>query len=223
METPANHLFHVLLYLHIAGGMTGLVTGLFNVSGKKGSRMHKKVGKIYVAGMFIATLCGIILAFMKNNNFLFLIGIFSFYLAFTGYRSLKNKSDNPTLVKWPDVLVAFITLVFSVWMVVSAFIYVNPLRFHFNPVQFVFGCAGLVFSLGDLLWFFGKRKFKFGKFQWMFTHIGRMVGSYISAVTAFLVVNINFLPALVIWLGPSVLGSFVIAYNIRKYRLKLRL
>ncbi|MCB0819428.1 MAG: hypothetical protein KDC13_02305 [Bacteroidetes bacterium] len=222
MNSSGSLLFQVLLYLHIAGGMTGLITGLFNVTGKKGSRAHKKTGLIYVAGMFAATLCGIVLAFMKDNNFLFLIGIFSFYLAFTGYRSLKNKSENPTLVKWIDVWVAVITCIFSIWMVISALIYLNPFRLHFNPVQFIFGVAGLVFSVGDLLWFFGKRKFKFGKFQWMFTHIGRMVGSYISAVTAFLVVNINFLPPLLIWLGPSVLGSCVIAYNIRKYRLKLR-
>jgi Mn2+/Fe2+ NRAMP family transporter len=102
--------------------------------------------------MFMATLSGPVLAFMKENNFLFLIVIFSFYLAFTGYRSVKNKTDNPTLVKWIDVFVAIFTLIFSIWMIVSALVYFNPFKLHLNPVQLVFGAAGLVFSLGDLLW-----------------------------------------------------------------------
>ncbi len=222
MSPALNQIFQILLFMHIAGGMTGLITGFFNIIGKKGSRIHKKIGIVYVSGMFMATLSGTIMAFMKENNFLFLIGIFSFYLAFTGYRSVKNKTDNPTLVKWIDVFVAIFTLIFSIWMIVSALVYFNPFRLHLNPVQLVFGAAGLVFSLGDLLWFLGKRPYKFGRFQWMFNHIGRMIGSYISAVTAFLVVNINSLPPLLIWLGPSVLGSFVIAWYTKKYRSKLK-
>ncbi len=45
----------------------------------------------------------------------------------------------------------------------------------------------------------------------MTLHLGNMMGAYIASFTAFLVVN-EVLPPLVGWLGPTVLGSFYIAY-----------
>jgi hypothetical protein len=48
-----------------------------------------------------------------------------------------------------------------------------------------------------------------------------MGGSYISAVTAFVVVNFQFQPGFVLWLLPTAIGSPLIAMAIRKRRTKL--
>jgi Na+/phosphate symporter len=38
------------------------------------------------------------------------------------------------------------------------------------------------------------------------SHIGRMIGSYITALTAFIVVNdIPYIPSIIKWIGPSII------------------
>lgn len=57
--------------------------------------------------------------------------------------------------------------------------------------------------------------------HWWFAHIGSMGGSYISAVTAFVVVNIQ-LPQYgwVLWILPTLIGSVMIARTILKYKIQ---
>lgn len=49
-------------------------------------------------------------------------------------------------------------------------------------------------------------------------HIGKITGGYIAATTAFVVVNNTFLPPLLAWLAPGVLGNIYIVYWIRKMK-----
>jgi uncharacterized membrane protein len=214
-----------LLILHVAGGMIGLITGLLNIINKKGARYHKLFGKIYVGGMFTATISGTVLAAFGGNHFLFLIGIFSFYLAFSGLRSIQHKMLNGEIhYAILDKLVAGLTGIFGALMIVLAAIQPEESSKHIAPILLVFGSISLIFSLGDLLLFVGVRKIKDLKNRWFFNHIGRMIGSYISAVTAFLVVNLdNLLPPLVIWLGPTVIGTIFITGFTTYYKRKFAL
>jgi len=214
----------LLLVAHVAGGMTGLISGAFNIANRKGGKYHRLIGKIYVGGMFTATISGVLLAYLKENSFLFLIGVFSFYLAFTGFRTLSHKKVNEEGVFKPiDYVVAIITAIFAVIMIVQGFGFTNHGGLSLNPVLLIFGCVSLVYGGGDLLIFKGIRKIKNPKHHWFFNHIIRMMASYISAVTAFLVVNIAFLPNLLIWIGPSVIGSIIISFFVRRYRVKFGL
>jgi hypothetical protein len=47
-----------------------------------------------------------------------------------------------------------------------------------------------------------------------------MLGSYIAAVSAFSVVNFAFLPTVVRWLWPTIVGTPLIALWIRYYRIR---
>jgi uncharacterized membrane protein len=211
-----------LLVLHVAGGMIGLLSGLYNIVNRKGGKVHILIGKIYVAGMFTATLSGTVLAAFGANHFLFLIGIFSFYLAFSGFRTLQHRLKNGQIIyPFVDKLVAGITAVFGSLMLIAGILQPNGISSTAAPLLMVFGAMCLVFSLGDLSLFIGIRKIKDLQHRWFFNHIGRMMGSYISAVTAFLVVNLdNLLPPLVIWLGPTVIGSLLITAFTSFYKRK---
>ena len=65
---------------------------------------------------------------------------------------------------------------------------------------------------------------------WLLRHLTRMGGSYISATTAFVVVNLGrWLPAgapswagLVGWIAPTIVGSLLIGWAVRGYKAKLR-
>lgn len=57
----------------------------------------------------------------------------------------------------------------------------------------------------------------------IFQHINKMGGGLIAATTAFAAVNITFLPTLVVWLAPSIIGTILITRatgRIKKMRKK---
>jgi len=74
----------IALAMHILGGMSGLMLGTLMLILKKGGDRHRKMGRLYVASMALATLSGIAMAITGENQFLFFIGIFSFYLCYSG-------------------------------------------------------------------------------------------------------------------------------------------
>ena len=48
--------------------------------------------------------------------------------------------------------------------------------------------------------------------DWLYRHVTGMLAGYIATVTAFLAVNLTFLPSLVVWLAPTVIGSAIITW-----------
>lgn len=55
------------------------------------------------------------------------------------------------------------------------------------------------------------------KNYWLLIHIQRMIGAYIAALTAFLVVNNTYLPSLAAWLLPTVILTPLIFYWSKMY------
>ena len=76
----------------------------------------------------------------------------------------------------------------------------------------VFGVVGLTFGVLDLIQFRNHDKLKK---NWLKTHLGKMVGGYIAATTAFAVVN-GIFPGIYSWFIPGVIGGFYIYYWNRK-------
>jgi uncharacterized membrane protein len=198
--------------------MIGLVIGTMQIILRKAGKLHKNMGKYYVAAMFLATLSGTILATFMGSSFLFLIGIFSFYLCYSGMRIVTFKRiENTAQFKWYDKMVAIITVLFALLMVTLGFIDSKTMAFKFNPILLVFGVMSFIFSFTDLLMYLNVKWRKYPKTYWLGTHIGRMIGSYISAVTAFLVVNVQIEQMWIIWFAPTLIGSALISIFIARF------
>ena len=74
-------------------------------------------------------------------------------------------------------------------------------------ILLVVGATGLVLALADWHdWHAGPIT---GKAR-IARHLSRMLGGSIATITVAVVVNLTFLPMLVLWLGPSVLISAII-------------
>ena len=88
-----------LLYLHITAGFIALVLGLVAMLAPKGQTLHNRSGLIYFWAMMIISLTSTLISLggEQLNLFLFVVGIFSFYMTFTGYRSTKVKNNEPQL------------------------------------------------------------------------------------------------------------------------------
>jgi len=207
----------LMLVLHIAGGTISLLSGLVAMLTLKGSKVHRTAGKIYFWGMTAVFVGAVIVAIGHRQDFLLMVGFFSYYLTVRGYRILSLKKldqgQKAGLIDWLIIVVSGIFILallgWGVWIMLKGS--------GMGIVALVFGAIGASFLIGDVRKFFTPQE----KMHWWYSHISGMGGSYISAATAFVVVNIQ-LPQFqwVLWILPSVVGGIIIGRTIRKYKMK---
>jgi len=192
------------IYFHAFTGMIALVSGTAVILFKKGSALHKKIGKVFYLTMTLSALSSILIAWLPNhqNLFLFSIGVFTLYMLITGYSALRFKQNpHPTRL---DYLNAITMLSFGIGMVFGPLFFYGKL----HPVGGVLGLGGTLFAVRDILLYRSPERLKKG---WLKLHVGKTVGSFISAVTAFVVVN-QYIPGLWGWFAPGTIGGLYITY-----------
>jgi len=164
------------------------------------------------------------LSVVRPKPFLLLISLFSFFLTWSGYKAIRwknkplaglalifNRILTPIFLLAGCIMIALALLGWSGFSVSDSLDQLNTLLFSF----------GIIFSgLAAAEW---KQMIRPGfnsRYWWIYRHISGMAGAYIATFTAFLVVNNEFLPELVAWFGPTVIGSPLIFLWVRKYRKK---
>ena len=198
----------ILIYLHATFGGVALVSGLISMIAKKGNQIHKKSGLWFYYSMLLSGGLALFVTFLPNheNPFLFAVGVFSLYFVISGYRALNFKQSQLNLTK--DKWIALVLLITGVLMILLPVLILKKI----DIVLAVFGTMSLYFSIKDLLLF--KTPEKLRK-SWLKLHLGKMIGGYISAATAFVVVN-QFFTSLYSWFAPGIIGSSIIIYWMRK-------
>ena len=211
-------MYSLFLTIHIFSGGLSLLLGTWNLLQKKGNVSHKKVELVFVWGMLITGFTAFILAILKPNLFLFIIGIFTVYLVGTGQRYIHlkklNKGQVPKLIDW--------LLTISVMVIGMGFVFwgINMMvnGDSMGTALITFGFIGLLSVRKDLQNYRGKAR---KKMYWLAAHIARITGAYIASVTAFLVVNQetfpSVIPPVVYWLLPTVILTPLIVKWIRKF------
>lgn len=205
--------FKILLIIHILAGSIGLFTGTINSIRRKGDTQHRLVGKYFFFSMIINAIAGFIMSLWHQNIFLFIIAVFSFYMTATGQRFLSLKRiDKGQSAKKIDWTLSITMLVFASFFVIyGLFLFAND--DNLGIVLLVFGFISLLMARKDIALYKGNIK---NKNYWLLIHIQRMVGSYIAALTAFLVVNNTYLPPLMAWLMPTIIMTPLIFYWSKK-------
>lgn len=210
-------LFSIMLILHISAGSIALISGLFAMLTTKGGRKHRLSGKFYFSGMTAVFITAVYLSIADHIPFLLMVGFFSYHMVVSGYRSLYlkqlHRSQRPASLDW---LIAGIAIIFNAALLIWGIRQITSGE-SFGWVALVFGSIGLSNVWRDVRKFIKKPA---EKQHWWYSHIVGMGGSYIAAVTAFLVVNVHFLPKLVVWLSPTVVGGIIISLTINKYKRK---
>jgi len=197
-----------LIYVHAILGGIALLSGGVSLIAKKGRKVHKKSGKVFFYSMLLSAFTALIISALPNHEspFLFSIGLFSSYFILSGYRALRYKKEIPNLTL--DKALSFSLLIVGISMILYPIIVKHKL----SIVLTVFGVVGLTFGVLDLIQFRNHDKLKK---NWLKTHLGKMVGGYIAATTAFAVVN-GIFPGIYSWFIPGVIGGFYIYYWNRK-------
>src|SRR4051812_11342254 len=89
---------------HVLFGFIAFFVAPAAMMTKKGGLAHRRWGKIYFWSMVVVAVTALIAALVQHNYFLAFVSVFSFYLAFGGYRVLFRKSalrgELPKALDW---------------------------------------------------------------------------------------------------------------------------
>jgi len=197
-------MIQTILFLHILAGVAALAAAGIAVASTKGGRLHRRSGAIYTLVMLVVGVSALVLAVMHPNPFLFAVGVFSLYLVFTGWRAAMMRDGRPRRLDHAGgAVMALAGLGMLGWGAQGILAGSGA-----QPVILVaFGSIGLTMALAD--WRDWARGPVTGKAR-IARHLGRMLGGTIATITAAGVVNLGFLPDLVVWLGPTALITPVI-------------
>ena len=195
----------ILLSIHIASGSISLFSAALAISSEKGKKIHVLSGKSYFWGMVLIFLTAIPMSIINSNVFLFLIAIFSFYLAFSGMRFARNRKGIPARIDLIAVNFMFLSGA-GMWILAIIFFINNDSQFI---TLIVFGFLALSLGYGDFRTF--KNETAKGK-ERIAKHLTNMMGGTIAVVTAVLVVNPPTDLEWVWWILPTILITPVITW-----------
>ena len=196
-----------LLYLHILAGFISLGIAYVLLFIKKGNKRHKKLGMIYVYGMTTIFVTAIPLSLLGEfNPFLFVIAIFSFYLAFSGYR--QGRDRNGAREQIDKALGIFITATSILFYSMAVSLYLIEDSMWITSV--IFGSIALVFSINDF------RRMKIVErpnfYDKTNLHLNLMLAGTIATSTAFIVTIEPFSTLWLNWVAPTIVGTPIIIY-----------
>ena len=195
----------ILLSIHILAGTIALLCSALAVSSEKGKKFHVLSGRAYFWCMVGIFLTAIPMSIINSNTFLFLIAIFSFYLAFAGMRFAKNRKGTATTIDWIAVSLMILSGLGMWALAITYFISDNSQYI----TLLVFGFIALALGYGDYR--SHKNKAATGK-ERIAKHLTNMMAGTIAVITAVLVVNVNIEPIWIWWLLPTVVITPIISY-----------
>jgi uncharacterized membrane protein len=210
----------IMLFIHVVAATGALVSGALAIILKNNTPKHKPVGKFYFWCMTIVFLTATYISIVKQLQFLFLIGIFTYYSTVIAYRALKLKNlhngQKPHFIDW--LIEGIAGLTFLGMVVFSLIVYYQTRSFQ-AVIPFVFGVIGSYGVYKNVM------KFIHGQTEtlyWLKKHIGNMCGSYIGAITAFTVNQSEHIPVnpIILWLGPTLIITPVIIFELKKVKSK---
>jgi len=98
----------LLLPLHIAAGIVGLLSGGAAISFRKGSERHRRAGNVFVVSMLIMGLCASYLALLKHQMNNFFGGLLTFYMVGTAWSAARRRANETGVLDWVALLFAIV-------------------------------------------------------------------------------------------------------------------
>ena len=198
-----------LLSIHILAGSISLIAAGFAVLSSKGKKAHILAGRTYFWGMAVIFLTAIPMSIASSNVFLFLIAIFSFYLAYAGMRFARNRTGTANFFDWVAIGLMVLSGVIMLFLATKYFMDSNSQYITLT----VFGFIAISLGYADFKSY--RNKSAIGK-QRIARHLTNMLAGTIAVITAVLVTNINIEPVFILWILPTIIITPIIFWWNRK-------
>ena len=187
-----------LLLIHIIAGSISLTAAALAVLSTKGKKLHILSGRTYFWGMAIIFLTAIPMSIISVNIFLFLVAIFSFYLAFAGMRFARNRKGIANFFDWVAIGLMVLSGVIMLFLATNNFM-------NNNSQYITLAVFGLIaISLGYTDFRNYRKKCAIGK-QRIARHLTNMLEGTIAVITAVLVTNLSIEPVFILWILPTII------------------
>ncbi len=211
--------FKLFLVVHIACGFTAFIVAPIAMLVKKGGENHRLFGKLFFWCMTGVVSSAFVMSVLHSNPFLFMVSGFSFYLVASGYRWIYRKKATSikdiALIDW--ILIIGATLFNLSLLGFGVYLVSSTSENSFGYISILFGLLGLNFVQKNFKHYTNPPK---EKYAWLLHHMGGMIGGYIATVSAFSAVNFSFLPSIIQWLWPSIIGVPLMYVWINAYKRK---
>jgi uncharacterized membrane protein len=198
-------IFNSLLFIHIVFGFTALSAAAGAISTKKGETIHRFCGKIFVSAMTGIVITAIPMSLIKHDLFLFLIALFSYYFAISGWLYATTRSGIASTLAW---VIAIIMLCVGLAMINYSVFYLRENNYQFTVLT-IFGTLSCINAISDLKAYYFKKAV--GNYR-IIKHLSAMLGATIATLTAFTVVNFHTNPEYLAWIGPTILITPLIVW-----------
>ncbi len=203
--------FNSLLVVHITSGFTALTAAFGALLTEKGMYLHRLFGKLFLYAMTGIFITAIPMCYITQDLFLFLIALFSYYFAISGYFYARNRTGIASKYAWTVTIMMFWV---GLYMISYSLSHLHTHNYQVT-VLLIFGILGCSTSIGDLkTYYFDEAT---GNLR-IIKHLSAMLGATIAACTAFTVVNIHTNPAYIAWVAPTVVMVPLIFYWTRRVK-----
>ena len=159
--------------------------------------------------MAMIFLTAIPMAIASGNVFLFLIAIFSFYLAYAGMRFARNRKGTANFFDWVAIGLMVLSGVIMLFLATNYFMNSNSQYITLT----VFGFIAISLGYADFKSY--RNKSAIYK-QRIARHLTNMLAGTIAVITAVLVTNINIEPVFILWILPTIIITPIIFWWNRK-------
>jgi hypothetical protein len=208
-----------IVLLHIVAGTIVLVVAPAALLARKGGRNHRRWGLAFTGAMGVVLISAAFMWQAQGHVFLLVLDIVCAYLVFEGFRVItrrRRRSHNHTADR-VDLAAASLILLCSIALIAIAATAQTPLMRDIAGILIGLAAIAATFALLDLRAVAARVQTRLGS---LLLHISAMMAAYISAVTAFCVINFHGVPMSLRWIVPSLLGSTIIGYFSMQYRLR---
>ncbi len=203
--------------LHVVAGMLVLVVAPAALLVRKGGRWHRRWGFVFAAAMALVIATAAVMWIPHGHLFLLFLDVMSAYLIFAGLRVIargRRKARN-RVADGVDLAAAAAVLASGCTLIAIAASANTPLMRNLAPVLVALSAIGAAFAALDIKALGARSRSRLGS---LLFHLSAMIGAYVSAVTAFCVINFHAVPMPLRWFVPSAVGSIVIGAFSATYR-----
>jgi hypothetical protein len=208
-----------IVLFHVVAGTIVLVVAPVALLALKGGRTHRRAGVAFASAMAVVLVTAAFMWQAKGHVFLLVLDVVCAYLVFEGFRVIARRrrvASDPIADRF-DIAAAALVLVCAIALVAIALVAQTPLMRGIAGILIGLAAIAATFAALDLRAVAARVQTRLGS---LLLHISAMMAAYISAVTAFCVINFHGVPMSLRWIVPSLLGSTIIAYFSMQYRLK---
>ncbi len=236
----ATHLLNGLIMVHVVAGFLGLVAFWIPVFARKGGRAHVRAGRVYAYAVYVVTLSAVVasagrigsyvnqgVGFAERPDlygmavFLGYLGVVTFANVRHGIRVLATRRTPEALrtrfhwgLAWACIACSTVVVVLAIAVWSDA----SPILLGLSPVGFI--------TASNMLRV--MRNPGSPPMDWLYSHLGSMLGGGIAFHTAFAVFGVQRLIAyelpgpltILPWLLPTIIGVPAIIVWSRHYRRK---